>query len=625
MVVFTVVLIANSEVESFIEKKLSDYKQEELSNLKTGNFWSHNSVIVYGNNSDKEDESYMNKLIANETKFRIEKWLGKTGKVKTVIDDKHLRKKMIEELNLILVGNPETNIIIKSIMKYLPVEFDNNIIKFAGDSFEGEVGIMLKFPNPLNPDRFVWLISAPLAENIRFIPKSTDYVIYKVTDYNPKSDRFLELAMGDFDKNWQIDSIDYVDNEKVATGENKPINVGEIRDFPSPEWIKHGVMYEIFVRSFYDSDDDGIGDLKGIVEKLDYLNDGDPKTDSDLGIKLIWLMPILDSPSYHGYDVINYKRINPDYGTNEDFQLLLKEAHKRGIKVITDLVLNHCSSQHPFFKSAYDNPESKYDRWFYFSNSSNTRAHNWYFRDDPNDRGMLDPYMPAWNVNNPEVIDYLVDTAKYWMDPNGDGSFDDGVDGFRCDYVKGPPHEFWKILHRELKTENPDLLLLGEIWADTKTIADYFDNEFDMAFDFPFQGNISGAISSGSNREFYRFIKRQKESLPENAVMNRFINNHDMNRIFTRMKTGKAKIALSTLLMFPGMPMLYYGDEIGMKGRKDPYDEGIRRPMEWCANNDCKGMTNWYPVWSQERYGISVEEELNNNNSILHFVMEMIN
>ena len=132
---------------------------------------------------------------------------------------------------------------------------------------------------------------------------------------------------------------------------------------PPKAWWKDVVFYEIFVRSFKDSNGDGIGDFNGIIEMLDYLNDGDPNTTHDLGIGGIWLMPINPSPSYHGYDVSDYKAVNPDYGTLEDFKNLIKECHKRGIRVVMDFVINHTASDHPWFESSID-PESEYRDWY---------------------------------------------------------------------------------------------------------------------------------------------------------------------------------------------------------------------------------------------------------------------
>jgi len=459
---------------------------------------------------------------------------------------------------------------------------------------------------------------------LRFIPKKEDYCLYELTDYSLQADRFNELAQGNFDEKWNLVQLNMVDNEEIYSGENDTFELLPIEHYPAPGWARTGVMYEIFVRSFADSNGDGIGDLKGLTGMLDYLNDGDPATNDDLGIKLIWLMPIFESPSYHCYDVQDYFKIEEDYGTNDDFQILLLEAHRRGIRIITDLVLNHCSSQHEYFLDAYGNPDSEYDDWFFFTNSSNTRAHNWQFRHRDKDRALLEPYMPAWNVNNPEVQEYLFEMAKYWMDPDGDGDLSDGIDGFRCDYVKGPPHEFWKNFRQEVKKINSEVLLLAENWEGLGSISQSFYDEFDMAFDFPFQGSLVGAISSSSSKEIVSVIEDQNRILPDNAIMNRFFNNHDMNRIFTTLDEKKAKQGLTILLTMTDMPMLYYGDEIGMNGVKDPYDEGIRRPMEWCRDNKCPEMTSWYPVWNEDVDGISVEEELADPGSILSYIKQLI-
>ena len=134
-----------------------------------------------------------------------------------------------------------------------------------------------------------------------------------------------------------------------------------------PEWRRNAVCYEVFVRSFYDSDGDGIGDLRGLIEKLDYINDGNPDARRDLGATCIWLMPVSTSPSYHGYDVTNYYEVNRDYGTKDDFKKLVSEAHRRGIRILYDMVLNHSSSQHPFFRSALHVPDSPYRDWYIWS------------------------------------------------------------------------------------------------------------------------------------------------------------------------------------------------------------------------------------------------------------------
>ncbi|MBA4385916.1 MAG: alpha-amylase, partial [Anaerolinea sp.] len=200
---------------------------------------------------------------------------------------------------------------------------------------------------------------------------------------------------------------------------------------PESPWWKTAIFYEIFVRSFNDSNGDGIGDITGIIEKLDYLNDGDPNTNTDLGINAIWLMPINPSPSYHGYDVLNYYAINPQYGTKVDFERLLQEAHKRGIKVIIDLVLNHTSSQHPFFVDARSSDTSQYHDWYVWSDIG--KGNYWHETTvgnvQENYYGYFCDCMPDLNYLNPEVTLQMEKVVSYWIS-------EIGVDGFRIDAAK---------------------------------------------------------------------------------------------------------------------------------------------------------------------------------------------
>ena len=180
---------------------------------------------------------------------------------------------------------------------------------------------------------------------------------------------------------------------------------------------KTGVYYEIFVRSFNDSNGDGIGDLKGVTAKLDYLK--------GLGVKGIWLMPILESPSYHGYDTTNYYKVNPQYGTNADLKALVTAAHKKGIKVIMDLVLNHASTQHPWFSDAATNPDSKYRNYFVFATedddldaqSAAGAGNAWHAAATGNYLGIFWSGMPDWNYNNPAVRAEMIKVGQYWLDP----------------------------------------------------------------------------------------------------------------------------------------------------------------------------------------------------------------
>ena len=192
-------------------------------------------------------------------------------------------------------------------------------------------------------------------------------------------------------------------------------------------WWEDDVFYEIFVRSFNDSDGDGIGDFNGIIEKLDYLNDGDPGTNTDLGVSGLWLMPIHPSTSYHGYDVIDYYAVNPEYGTMEDFNRLLDEAHKRGIRVIIDLVLNHTSVDHPWFRAAQD-PMSEYRDWYVWSDTEPSGS-GWHASDHGYYFGIFWEGMPDLNYEHPPVTEQMHDVARYWLQ-------DIGVDGFRLDAAK---------------------------------------------------------------------------------------------------------------------------------------------------------------------------------------------
>jgi alpha-amylase len=363
----------------------------------------------------------------------------------------------------------------------------------------------------------------------------------------------------------------------------------ELAIFDSPDFFDRAVIYEIFVRSFKDSDGDNIGDLNGVNQMLDYLNDGDPKTTDDLGIDAIWMMPLCQSPSYHGYDITDYYSIEEDYGTNEDLFKLCREAHRRGIRIIFDLVINHCSSKHPFFADALGNANSPYSEWFKFLDPQQTEyeAFSGY-------KGM-----PELNFDSRPMRDYLLEMAKYWMDPNGDGDFSDGVDGYRLDVGKGPPHDWWKELRRELKQVRPDFLLLGEVWDTVETIHGYFDYEFDMQFDYPAYYGLLQFLNNGHKYILTSTLREEKNKFPAQAQLCRFLDNHDNDRILSVVKNSLQRNKLGALILFtlPGTPMVYYGEELGMRGVNPP-DEAVRTPMEWDLvaqqRPDHKSLLNWY-------------------------------
>ena len=199
------------------------------------------------------------------------------------------------------------------------------------------------------------------------------------------------------------------------------------------DWRRGAVCYEIFVRSFYDSDGDGVGDLNGLIEKLDYINDGTADATRDLGARCIWLMPIVASPSYHGYDATDYYRVEPDYGTNDDFWRLIAEAHRRGIRVLVDMVLDHASSEHPFFKHALLHGNSPYRDWFRWSQTDPGIAGPWgqqvWHRSPVRDEyyyGIFWHGMPDLNYGHPAVRAEAARIATFWLDTMG-------ADGFRLD------------------------------------------------------------------------------------------------------------------------------------------------------------------------------------------------
>jgi alpha-amylase len=358
-------------------------------------------------------------------------------------------------------------------------------------------------------------------------------------------------------------------------------------------WWNDRVFYEIFVRAFEDSDGDGNGDLQGLISRLDYLNDGDPTTDTDLGITGIWLMPVMQSPSYHGYDVIDYEQIEADYGTNEDFKLFLDEAHKRGIAVIVDMVLNHSSVEHPWFQDA-ETPGSPHHSWYRWSDTNPGylgpwgqvvwhRAGNRYYY------GIFWSGMPDLNLNNPAVTQQMYAIADFWLN-------DIGVDGFRLDAIKhliedGRKQENTEGTFRWLTKWNehidevkPDALTVGEIFGGTTSILNlYVPEKVDMAFDF---GLAEAILTSAGLRESsnVRGVQQQILDTYPPGQYAAFLTNHDLNRVMNYLgeDTDRARSAASILLTQPGVPFIYYGEEIGMIGLKP--DECLRTPFQWDAS-----------------------------------------
>lgn len=400
----------------------------------------------------------------------------------------------------------------------------------------------------------------------------------------------------------------------------------------APAWGEEAVLYLVYVGSFFDSDGDGIGDLQGLTKKLDYLNDGDPDTKDDLGVTAIWLMPIFEAASYHGYDTTDHFKIRPEYGTRDDLIQLVEESHARGIRVILDYVMSHVSNQHPFFQDAYQNPDSQYADWFIWYDEGQSKYQSFYNID----------IVPSLNGDSPEVREYALEVARYWMDLDEDGDLSDGIDGFRCDYALGLSHDFWRQVRSQIKAWNPNFLLLGEVWATAKEIAAYYDGQFDSTFDFPLYQILAGhhdtvghgVLGAYENPGFIHAGLFQRWRLyPWGAQSVVMLNNHDTNRVMSAVEgdVEQAKLAATLLFTLPGTPLVYYGEEIGMSGIKgdgSPYwDEYRREPMDWYAAEEGPGMTTWFRPEDRNNQpgdGISVQEQMDNPESLLSHYRRLI-
>lgn len=360
-------------------------------------------------------------------------------------------------------------------------------------------------------------------------------------------------------------------------------------------WWDSGVCYEVFVRSFYDSNGDGIGDINGLIEKLDYINDGKPETRTDLGANCMWLMPIMASPSYHGYDTTDYYAVNPEYGTNDDFKRLVDEAHKRGITILLDLVLNHSSNQHPWFKDAASNPASPYRDWFIWSPTKPDYKSPWgteVWHKSPGGNeyyyGLFSDTQPDLNYRNPAVTAEAQKISSFWLK-------DMGADGFRLDAIKHliedgtvqentPETIAWLRSYRTyLEQNNPGAFTVGEVFDATPNIlAPYYPDQLDEYFIFDIGSRIIAAATTGNGKQFTSAVQRVNDTLPYQRY-SPFLTNHDQNRVMGLLgSTDKAKVAAIALLTIPGLPFVYYGEEIGMIGAKP--DPQIRTPMQWAGD-----------------------------------------
>lgn len=401
------------------------------------------------------------------------------------------------------------------------------------------------------------------------------------------------------------------------------------------------IIYHIFQRSFYDSNGDLHGDLNGIRLKLDYLQ--------KLGVSAILLTPLYESVFYHNYFSSDFKKIDPKYGTLNDYLALIKELHLRGMKFYMDMETQYVTEDHVWWKDGINNPNSKYADYIIYDDKAHTKPTSIVFGVN----GLLGydsvyRKITTVNLNSPKVLDYNYRLFKYWMDPNGDGKFNDGVDGFRLDHMMDDldskhlmPHlfdTFWNPLISKLRAANPKLKIIAEQ-----------ANWLSLGLDYLNRGNVDRVFAF---RLCYSIRAFDKKMLTENAdsTFNAtpvdkqqivFLENHDTPRFSFGVKgdVDKLKVGAALNLLMGGVPSIYYGQEIGMTGNSasfgptDANELPDREAFEWYKSDKGKGMAYWYKqngphkgTFNNDKPndGVSLEEEQNDPNSLWNFYRKMI-
>ncbi len=397
-------------------------------------------------------------------------------------------------------------------------------------------------------------------------------------------------------------------------------------------WYKNAVFYEIYLRAFYDSNGDGHGDLRGLIQKLDYLQ--------ELGVDCLWLMPTYPSPlKDDGYDIADYRSIHPDYGNLDDFKALLEAAHARNLRLILDLVINHTSDQHPWFQSARADRNSPFRDYYVWSDDPqrykrariifcDTETSNWTWDEQAGQYYWHRFYacQPDLNYDNPAVQDEILDVMRFWLDLGVDGFRVDAVpylferEGTNCENLP-ETHAFLQRMRRFVDEHYPDRLLLCEANQWPQDVRAYFGDtegkEFHMAFHFPLMPRLFMALAKADYTPI-RWVFEQTPPIPDDCQWCTFLRNHDeltlemvtpeerewmwktyapqrrmrlnlgiRRRLAPLLDNNRRKIELLNSLLFtlPGAPILYYGDEIGMGDDLNLSDRnGLRTPMQWDAS-----------------------------------------
>lgn len=355
------------------------------------------------------------------------------------------------------------------------------------------------------------------------------------------------------------------------------------------------IVYEVFVQSFRDSNGDGIGDLQGLISKLDYIQ--------DLGANAVWIMPVHPSPSYHKYDVADYYNIHPDYGTMDDMDDLIRELHRRDMKLILDFVVNHTSTLHSWFVASDSSETSLYHDYYVWRDYDSVQDEinkktttfdsdnitQWHpgKKDKDHYYGFFWKGMPDLNFDNPEVREEIYKIGQFWIDK--------GVDGFRLDAAKhiypddrfDDTRKFWEEFTERMRSVKSDLMIIGEVWSDSATLATLFKG-LPSLFNFELTKAIPHLLNTLDIQNFistYSSISAAYKSAGLPYVDAILLSNHDMKRIRSTLMgdISKSKLAASILLTLPGIPYIYYGEEIGMLGEKP--DQHLREPFLWGDDN----------------------------------------
>ncbi|GGF94177.1 glycoside hydrolase family 13 protein [Paenibacillus abyssi] len=404
--------------------------------------------------------------------------------------------------------------------------------------------------------------------------------------------------------------------------------------FTIPDWVHDGIVYQIFPERFYNGDpkndppgtldwDEPLtdwktyygGDLAGIEQKLPYLE--------GLGINVIYMTPVFTSTTNHKYDTTDYYSIDPQFGDLDTVKSLVKEAHSRGIRIIFDAVFNHCGDTFFAFQDVLKNGESsKYADWFFIDSFPVVQRPKTNYETFANSVFS----MPKLNTKNPEVREYLLQVARYWIEETG-------IDGWRLDVANEVDHEFWRAFRKVVKEANPEAVIIGEVWHDSR--AWLRGDQFDGVMNYLFKEALNGFFAKQNIgvRTFNNLLthSRMIYSDQANAAMFNLIDSHDTERFLTactkggwgwneeKQAEGRMKLAAFFQLTYPGMPMIYYGDEVGMEGENDPY---CRKPMVWEKELRNESMLDHYrsiislrkehPELARGSYETWLEDELKN-------------